>query len=59
MKVKVGNQKAARYMMGDDECKKCVFYSKSLRLCLFMNCDTYGVFIKLKLQKIFLSYETL
>lgn len=44
MRVKVGNRKAARYMMGDGECKKCVFYSKSLRFCLFMNCDTYGVF---------------
>ena len=26
MRVKVGNQKAARYMIGDGECEKCVFY---------------------------------
>lgn len=44
MRVKVGNQKAARYIMGDGECEKCVFYLKSLRFCLSMKCDTYRVF---------------
>lgn len=44
MRVKVGNQKAARYMIGDGECEKCVFYLKSLRFCLSMNCDIYGGF---------------
>lgn len=44
MRVKVGNQKAARHTIGDDECEKCVFYLESLWLCRSMKCGTHGVF---------------
>lgn len=44
MRVKIGNQKAARYMIGDGECEKCVFYSKSLIFCISMNCYINGSF---------------
>ena len=44
MRVKVGNQKAARYMMGDGKCEKCIFYLESLQFCLFTKCSIYGVF---------------
>lgn len=44
MRVKVGNQKAARYTIGDGECEKCAFYSKSVLFCISMNCDINGSF---------------
>jgi hypothetical protein len=44
MRVKVGNQKAAQYMILDGHCQKCAFYSKSLVFCVFMNCAINGAF---------------
>lgn len=44
MRVKVGNQKAARYVILGDYCQNCAFYSKSLSFCVFMNCAINGSF---------------
>lgn len=44
MRVKVGNRKAARYMICDGYCKDCAFYSKSLMFCIFMDCRADGLF---------------
>lgn len=44
MIIKVGNQKAARQVLSNDECGKCVFYLESLHFCLSMKCSIYGVF---------------
>jgi hypothetical protein len=44
MRVKVGNQKAARYMIDDGECENCAFYSKSLMFCVSMDCAINGLF---------------
>lgn len=44
MKAKVGNQKAAQYMIGDGYCSNCAFYSKSSSFYISMNCDVDGLF---------------
>jgi hypothetical protein len=44
MKVKVGRQKAARYVILDGHCNKCAFRSKSLYFCISMNCAINGAF---------------
>jgi hypothetical protein len=44
MRVKVGNQKAARYMIGAGHCQNCAFYSKSLIFCVSMDCAINGLF---------------
>lgn len=45
MRVKVGNQKAARYTILDGHCEGCAFYSKSLLFCVsMMNCSINGLF---------------
>lgn len=44
MRVKVGNQEAARYMICEGRCQECAFYSKSLLFCVSMNCDINGCF---------------
>ena len=44
MRVKVGNQKAARYVILDGYCQNCAFYSKSLPFCVSMNCAINGAF---------------
>lgn len=44
MKVKVGNQKAARYVICKGSCQKCIFYSEALSFCASMNCDINGLF---------------
>lgn len=44
MRVKVGNQKAAQYMILDGHCQNCAFYSKSLSFCVSMNCAINGSF---------------
>lgn len=44
MRVKVGNQTAARYVILEGSCQKCIFYSESLDFCAFMNCDINGRF---------------
>ena len=48
MRVKVGNQKAVRYMILDGHCERCAFYSKSLHFCVsMMNCGIDGLFSQL------------
>ncbi len=44
MRVKVGNQKAAQYMICEGHCQKCAFYSKSLMFCVSMDCAINGLF---------------
>lgn len=44
MIVKVGNQKAARYVILDGHCQNCAFYSKSLMFCVSMDCSIDGLF---------------
>ena len=44
MRVKIGNQKAARYMIHDGHCQNCAFYSKSLLFCVSMGCCINGLF---------------
>ena len=44
MRVKVGNQKTARYIVFEGSCLACVFYSESLNFCVSMNCDINGRF---------------
>lgn len=46
MRVKVGNQKAARYtILYGHRCEGCAFYSKSLLFCVStMNCSIDGLF---------------
>lgn len=44
MRVKIGNQKAVRYMIGDGHCQNCAFYSKSLMFCVSMDCTINGLF---------------
>jgi hypothetical protein len=44
MRVKVGNQKAARYMILQGSCHKCVFESMPLSFCMRMRCDIVGRF---------------
>ena len=44
MRVKIGNQKAARYMIHDGHCQNCAFYSKSLIFCMYMDCAINGLF---------------
>lgn len=44
MRVKVGNQKAARYIIHDGHCQSCAFYSKLLIFCISVNCAINGLF---------------
>jgi hypothetical protein len=44
MRVKVGNQKAARYIIHDGHCQSCAFYSKPLIFCISMNCSVDELF---------------
>lgn len=44
MRIKVKNQKAARYVIGDGHCQNCVFYSESLMFCVSMDCAINGLF---------------
>ena len=44
MRVKVGNQKAARYVILEGHCRTCAFHSKSLYFCRSMNCSIDGLF---------------
>jgi hypothetical protein len=45
MRVKVGNQKAARYVILNGQCQSCAFYSKSLSFCVSMvDCAINGSF---------------
>lgn len=44
MRVKVGNQKAAQYVIFDGHCNNCAFYSKSLPFCISLNCAINGAF---------------
>ena len=44
MRVKVGKQKAARYVILEGHCQSCAFYSKSLSFCISMNCAINGSF---------------
>ena len=44
MRVKIGNQKAARYIIHDGHCQNCAFYSKSLIFCMYMDCAINGLF---------------
>lgn len=44
MRVKVGNQKAARYVILNGHCQSCAFYLKSLSFCVSMNCAINGSF---------------
>lgn len=44
MRVKIGNQKTAQYVIRDGSCFKCVFYSEALSFCASMNCDINGFF---------------
>lgn len=44
MRVKVGNQKAAQYMIRDGHCQNCIFHSKSLIFCMSMDCAINGAF---------------
>ena len=44
MRVKVGNQKAAQYVILNGHCQSCAFYSKSLSFCVSMNCAINGSF---------------
>lgn len=53
MRVKIGNQKAAQYMLSNDSCQKCIFYSNSLAFYITMDCDINGIFLKLELWRDF------
>lgn len=44
MRVKVGNQKAAQYVICEGHCQKCAFYSKPLIFCTSIGCAKNGLF---------------
>ena len=46
MRVKVGNQKTARYILFGNHCQACAFYTKSLDFCVSMNCSIDGLFVQ-------------
>lgn len=48
MRVKLGNQKAARYVkVFGGYCQQCTFYSESLSFCVSMNCAINGSFYRI------------